>query len=179
MRVGELANEFDRVDALPQQVARIEVETELLPVADRFERSLGRVDIERDLGRMHFQREPHAAVAEHIENRIPPLGKLLVTFVDHRIGHRRKRVQQRPDARTGETVHHANAKLLGSPGGVLHVVGGAAIHTGRVAIAPHMRRQNRFVPRIDPIAHCLTNQVRANRMALQVVTIEQVALAPQ
>ena len=91
--VGELADELDRIDALPQQMARVEVEAELLAVAERVERPSGGDDVERDLGRMHFEREPHAALAEHVEDRIPALGELLEAFVDHRLGHRRERIQ--------------------------------------------------------------------------------------
>ena len=145
-----------------------------LPIASSARRAVG--DVERDLRRMHFEREPHAAFAEHVENRIPTIGELLVAFVDHRIGHRRERIQVRPDARAGETVHHADAQLLRSAGRVLHVLGRAAIDAGRIAVAPHMRRQDRLVPLVDPIAHRLAHQVRADRVALQIVAIQQVAL---
>ncbi len=37
---------------------------------------------------MHFQRELHAALAEHVEDRIPPLGEQLEAGVDHRSRHR-------------------------------------------------------------------------------------------
>ena len=64
-----------------------------LPIASSARRAV--YDIERDLGRMHFQGEPHAALAEHVEDRIPPLGELLEAVVDHRLGHRRERIEQR------------------------------------------------------------------------------------
>ena len=41
--VGEFADELDRVDALPDAVAGVEVEAELLAVAERVERPPGRV----------------------------------------------------------------------------------------------------------------------------------------
>src|SRR5690606_29448234 len=49
--VRERADKLDRVDALPVQMARVEVEAELGPVVESFEGPLGGVDIERDLGR--------------------------------------------------------------------------------------------------------------------------------
>src|SRR4029079_8745810 len=102
--VRELANKLDRVHTLPNEMARIEVESELLAVTDGLECPLGRIDIERDFGRVHFEREPHAAIAEYVEDRIPPLGELLVAFVDHRIRHGRERIQKRPNARAREAV---------------------------------------------------------------------------
>ena len=61
--VGEGADELDRVDALPEQVAGVEVEAELGPVVEGLEGRLGRVDVEGDLGGMDFQAELHAALA--------------------------------------------------------------------------------------------------------------------
>ena len=95
---------------------------------------------------MHFEREPHAALAEHVEDRVPALGELLEAVVDHRLGHRRERIEQVPDARAGEAVDDADAELLGGAGRVLHVLGRAAIDAGRIAVAPHVRRQDRLVP---------------------------------
>ena len=53
--VGERAHELDRIDPLPEQMAGIEVEAELLALVECLERPLGRVHIEGDFGRMHFQ----------------------------------------------------------------------------------------------------------------------------
>ena len=96
--VVERADELHGVDALPVEVAGVEVEAELLAAAERVERPLGGDDVEGDLGGMHLQREPHAALGEHVEDRIPALGELREAGVDHRLGHRRERVEQVPDA---------------------------------------------------------------------------------
>ena len=60
---------------------------------------------------MHFERELYAALGEHVEDRVPALGELFETVVDHRVWHRRERIQQVPDGRAGEAVHHADAKF--------------------------------------------------------------------
>ena len=52
--LGEGANELDGVHSLPNQVARIEIETELFPLVNRFQSALGRVNVKCDFGRMHF-----------------------------------------------------------------------------------------------------------------------------
>ena len=75
--VGKRPQELHRVDALPQQVAGIEVEAELLAAIDRRQRPAGGDQVEGDLGRMHFQGELHAALAKHVEDRIEPLGEQL------------------------------------------------------------------------------------------------------
>ena len=67
-------------------MAGIEVEAELLAAIDGRQRPLGRVKVEGDLGRVHFQRELHAALAEHVENRIEPLGEQREAGVDHGLG---------------------------------------------------------------------------------------------
>ena len=45
--IGKRANELDRIDPLPQQMAGIEVEAELLAAIERLQRPLGRVDSRR------------------------------------------------------------------------------------------------------------------------------------
>src|SRR5690606_25459871 len=47
--VTELVEEGDRVDALPLEVAGIEIQTEPVAMPDRFERARGRPEVERDL----------------------------------------------------------------------------------------------------------------------------------
>src|SRR4051794_6508355 len=75
--VREFANELHRINALPQQMARVEVEAEFLAVTDRIECPAGRRDVERDLGGVHLERESHPAFPKHVENRIPTIGELL------------------------------------------------------------------------------------------------------
>ena len=173
--VGECADELDRIDPLPDQVARVEVEAELLAVVQRLQRPLGRVQIEGDLRRMHLQGELHAALAEHVEDRVEPLGQQLEAVVDHLRRDRREGIQQGPDARAGEAVDHADAQLLRGPGGVDHVLGGPGVDLGRVAVAPNVRRQDRLVPRVDVVQHRLADQVVADGEHLQVVLFQQFA----
>ena len=80
-----------------------------------------------------------------------------------------------PDARAGEAVDDAHAQLLRRAGRVLQLLGGAAIDAGRIAVAPHVWRQNRLVPRVDRVEHGLADQVRADGVHLQVVALQQVA----
>ncbi len=84
--VVKRAQELDRVDALPQQVAGIEVETEFLAPLDGRQRALGGDQVEGDLGGMDFEGELHAALAEHVEDRMEPLGEQLEARVDHGSG---------------------------------------------------------------------------------------------
>src|SRR5580692_803865 len=73
--VRKEADEFGRIDPLPQQVAGVEVESEFLAAVERLDRALSRIDIECDLGRMNFQREFDPAFLKYVENRIPALGQ--------------------------------------------------------------------------------------------------------
>ena len=173
--VGERADELDRIDALPDQVARIEIEAELLAVVQRIERPLGRVQVEGDFRRMHLQGKLHAALAEHVENRVEPLGQQLETVVDHLGRNGRERIQQRPDARSGEAVDHADAQLLRGLRGVDHVLRRPGIDLRRLAVAPYVRRQNRLVTLVDVVQHRLADQVVADGEHLEVVLFQQFA----
>ena len=59
--IGEAADELDRVDHLPNEVRRVEVEPERRMEVERFERELRGVDIERDFRRVNFKRELDAS----------------------------------------------------------------------------------------------------------------------
>ena len=172
----EGANELHRVDALPVEVAGIEVEPKLLAAADRLERPLGRDRVERDFRRVHLERKPHAALREHVEDRVPAIGELLEPGTEHRFGHGREGIEEMPDARAGEPVDHRHAELLGGAGGALHLLGGPFVHAGRIAVAPHVRWQDRLVPFVDAVADGLAHEVVGNGMHGKVMPLEGVAL---
>ena len=69
--------------------------------------------------------------------------------------------------------------LRGGAGGVLHLLGGALAHALRVAVAPHVLRQDGLVARVDRVAHGLADQMGADRPAVEAVALEQLALAPR
>ena len=80
--VGESAEEFDGIDALPVEVARVEVETEFLAAADRFEGAFGGVEVKGDLGRMDFEREFDAVLAVGVHDRIELISEKLIASFD-------------------------------------------------------------------------------------------------
>ena len=175
--VGEFANKPGGVHALPDQVAGIEIEAEFRPEIEGLQRPLRRVEIEGDLGRVHFEGEFHATLAEHVEDRVPTLGQELKTGVDHGGRHRRERVEQVPDARAGETVDHLDAELLRRAGGVLHVLGRASADALRPAVAPDVGGQDRLVPGVDMVQDRLAGQVVADGKHRHAVPLQQAPLA--
>src|SRR5262245_5158682 len=134
--IREETNKLRRINTLPQQVAGIEIETELLAGVERIDRALGGVDVEGDFGRVYFQRELHAAFLEYVENRVPALGQQRETGVDHRARHRRKVVHEVPDARPGKAVDDTDAKFLCGAGGVFHLFGSALVDSFGLAVEP-------------------------------------------
>ncbi len=78
--IAELADQLHRIHALPQQVAGVEVEIELLAVVEGFQRRTSRVQLEVNLRRMRFQGELYAAFGKRVEKRIEPLGQQLGAF---------------------------------------------------------------------------------------------------
>ena len=118
--VRELADELRGIHALPQEMARIEVEAERRTVVDGFQRLLGGVDVKRDFRRMDFQRELDAVFVEFVQNRIPHLREVLEAVVDHLVGDRREAVQHVPDGGAREAVDDGDAEVLRGLGGGLH-----------------------------------------------------------
>src|SRR5690625_541404 len=69
--VRKRADKFDRIDELPDEVARIEVEAKSVAVIDRFESFFSGVDVVGDLSWVNFERKTNVLLIELIENWIP------------------------------------------------------------------------------------------------------------
>ncbi len=174
--IRKLPNELDRIDHLPVQVAGVKVEAELLAIVDRVKGHPSCMDVEGDLGRVHFQGELDSALPVNVENRIPTIGKQLEPIVDHLLRNGRERVVEVPDARSRKPVDDVDAKSLGGASRVLHFLDGAIIDTSGIAVAPHVRGQDNLVALIDEIENRLAGQVVADRIALQIVPFKQLPM---
>lgn len=175
--IGEVPNELDGIDALPDEVAGVKVEAELFAIVEGLERRFRGVDIKCDFGGMDFQRELDAAFLEDVENRVPAVGEQLVTGVVHFPWRGGEIVEQMPDAGTGEAVDHADAELLSGAGGVLHFFDGAFVDAGGIAVTPDVFGENGFVALVDVIEDGLTDEVIGNREELQVVFFQEFPFA--
>ena len=171
--VGELERELGRVEVLVCEMGRVEVDAERGASADGGERLLRRHEVVRDLRRVHLQAEADALGVEDVEDRRPRLGERLVAVLDLREVVRRERVQEVPDRRAREAVHLRDAEPCGRPCGVLHPLGSATPHAFLLAVAPHVGRQDRLMPRVDAIAHGLADEVRAERPAPEAVPLKE------
>ena len=171
--VPEVPDEPHVVHALVAEVAGVVVEAESLAVAQGIQRPLGRGDVEGDFRGMHLQPVLHAHLVEHVQDGVPARREVIEPGVDGRRVHGRKRVEQVPDRRTGESVDHAEAHVGGRPGGQFHLFGRALPHAFRVPVAPDVGRENRFVTGIDQVADGLAGEVVADGEDLQAVLVEQ------
>ena len=122
---------------------------------------------------MHLEREADAFGVEHVDDRAPALGELLVASLDRVEVVRREGVEQVPDRRAGEPVDHRDAEGGRGARGVLHPLRGPAAHALRVAVPPHLRRQDRPVARVDRVADGLPDEVRSERPAAETVLLEE------
>ena len=175
MRSGK-ADKLHRVDPLPNQMAGVEVESELVAVLQHVQCALGRVQVEGNLGGMHFQGELHAALAKHVEDWVEPLGQKIEAVVDHFRRNWREGIEQRPNARAREAVDHAHAQLLGGPGGVLQLLGGSGIDFLRIAVAPDVWWQDGLVTGVNVVQHRLADQMPTDGEHLQIVLFQQFTL---
>ncbi|MEY2640910.1 MAG: hypothetical protein RL150_303 [Candidatus Parcubacteria bacterium] len=170
--VGEAVDEFDVVDTLVGEMARIIVEPERRMVVNRSKRALGRGDVEGDFGRMDLQGEFHTVLLEDVHDRTETASKILEAYIDLPRKHRRKRVDEVPDRGSSETVHHADAEFLGGHGSALKLLSGALAHTFGIAVAPDVVRENLLVAIIDVVADGLSDEVRGDGVAFHTTLIE-------
>ena len=175
--IGELECELRRVEALVREVTRVEVDPERLAVVDRIERLARRDEVVGDLGRVHLEPEADSFRVEHVEDRAPALGEVLVAALDLREVVRRERVDEVPDRRAREAVDLRDAELRRGARRVLHPLGGARAHALRLAVAVDVGRQDRAVALVDAVADRLADEMRADRPHAETVRFEQLAAA--
>ena len=72
-----------------------------------------------------------------------------------------------PDAAAGEPIHHADAKALGCLCRLNEMGSGTLTHALRITIAIDGGWQDLLVAWIDVVAHCLTDKVSRNGVALE------------
>ena len=140
---------------------------------DGVQRAPRRPVVVGDLGGVHLVREPHAALVEDVEDRVPAVGEVLVTRLDPVGAHRREHRDVLPDRRPREADDGLHAERAGQPRGVLHLLGGALPHALRFTVAPHARPDDRLVAEVDRVvADRLPGQVVGDRPEAEPVLVE-------
>ena len=151
MRSANARMNCDGIDPLPVEMAGVEVEAEFFAMVERLERSFGGENIEGDLGRVDFQREFHAALAEHVQDRVPAFGEQSskpASIMSGGTGG--KSHEQVPDAAAGEAVDDCDAELRWPPGRSVLISSAARWRTpSGIAVAPDVWRQDRLVTLVD------------------------------
>ena len=123
---------------------------------------------------MHFQRKPDALLVENIQNRVEPVGEILIPLVDHARLVGREGVEQMPDGAAGKAIHDRYAESGGGAGRIRKFRCSAGAHAFRVAVSPDVRRKNGLVALVNEIAHRLTDQVIADCPDFQAVFRKQI-----
>src|SRR5690606_6799051 len=108
------------------EVARVEIEAEGRTVVQGFQRLFAGIDVISNLAGMRFEREFNADAVVDIQHRVPAVCKFAVSSVDHRVGGRRKAINQVPIRAAGEAVDDFHAELRGGAAGVGQFVSGTA-----------------------------------------------------
>src|SRR6266516_2821024 len=159
-------------------MARVEVDPEAGPPFDRSQSLAGGDEVVGDLSRVQLEAEAASFCVEHVHDRAPAPGEILVAALDGGEVVGRERVEEMPDRRAGEPVHLRDPKPSGGARRVLHPLRGALPHALRVAVAPDLGRQDRLVARVDRVADGLADEVGADREAVQVVALEHLLHRP-
>jgi hypothetical protein len=178
--VGVRGEESKRVEVLPYEVARVKVQPERRAVIHRSQGLRRGPEVVGDLARVHLVREPDALRVEHVQDRVPAVGKVGVARRDHGVGHRREHGDRMPDGRAGEPDHGRHAESSRGAGGVSHLGSRPAPHPLGLAVCPDPGRQDCAVPFVDRmITDRLADEVVGDRPAAQAVLGEQRVLASQ
>src|SRR5690606_4246207 len=101
-----------------------EVEAERRTPVHRVQRADGGPVVVGDLAGVDLVREAHALGVEDVQDRVPPLGEVLVAALDHRLGGGREHGDQVPDGGAGEADDGVDAQEGRGARGVLDLGGG-------------------------------------------------------
>ena len=162
-----------RLQALPDQVTGIEVESEGRMMVDRFKCMLRGDQVVGNLCWMHFQRKADADIRKDVQNGQPTLCEVVVSRLHMFRRCWRKEVQVRPDARTGKAVHNRYAQLRSGPRRVFHGLSCPLTDAFGIAVAPDCTGQNGLVPIVDTIAYRLADQMTRHGPRLEPVVGQQ------
>lgn len=178
--VPEVVQEADRVQVLPDEVARVEVQPEGGAVVHGLQCAVRGPVVVRDLAWVDLVGEADALSVEDVQDRVPALGEVLVAPLDHVRRDRREHRDQVPDRGAGEPDDGVHPERRGRPRGVGDLGGGPASHALRFAVAPDAGGQDALVAFVDGVvADGLSDQVVGDRPALQAVLVEELLAAVQ
>ena len=167
-----MADETNVVHSLVAKVAGIVVEPERFPAPQCIDGSVGGGEVKGDFGGMYLEAETDAFLIENIQDRVPEFRELPETFVDLRRIHRRKRIEEMPDAASHKSADDVDSQASGRPGGHLHFFDRSGSDPCRIAVPPHTGRENRLVALFNAVAHRLPHQMIGDGVAFQTVALE-------
>src|SRR5581483_1656536 len=98
--IGKAAQELHGIDPLPVQMARIEIEAELLSAAQGFQGHLRTIEIEGDLAGVDLEGKAHATLLANVQDGIPALSKTAECRLNLRCGRGRIPCDRGPDGGT-------------------------------------------------------------------------------
>src|SRR5713226_348175 len=190
--LAESLDEDDRVDHLPDQVARVEVEAPVV-AAEPLDRLLRRVDVVGDLRRVHLVREADAELGELVEDRAPALDEQVpALFVDlEPLG--RPDVPALPHGRAEEADDGLDLELARDARGLEDVLGAELDHLllvggarplveARVAEREHHLREEVVRERrdLEPlVGEHLLDPLRVGDVLRGLVRVEVIRAAPR
>lgn len=174
--IGKAANELDRFDSLPVQMAGIEGEAEFFAAIECIENDFGGVDVEGDLAGVDFEGEADSAVASGIEYRMPLFGELFHGVGDEFGAWGRVACDVAPDGRAGESADDTGTEFFSQLERGDHFLRGPLVNSGLVAVAPNIVRRERLMAFIDRIGNTLADFVISDDGQLQVVPGEEFQL---
>src|SRR5260370_7737591 len=102
--IGELLDKCGRVEKLMEEMAWVKVNTKARTVANSIKRFVCRHKIVGDFVGMHFQAKLHTYSFKYIDNWIPALRKILVSFLAFRNDFWRKEEEYLPNMRSSEPM---------------------------------------------------------------------------
>ena len=168
--IDEVLQEEVRLDALPDQMAGVEVQAELRAIRKLGQQLLGGIVVKGDLTGVHLKGEHHAVLLELVQDGAPQAHDLVEAVLDHLLGGLREGVEIAPDRGAGEAGDDLHAELLRHGGGLLHGL------DAPVADGLRLIRQGRgrevVQARIGRIAHALADDVAGQRLHDQAVLLQ-------
>src|SRR5690606_18515966 len=122
--VREGVDELHGVDALPEEVAGVEVKAEGRVVAHGLKGPLCRVEVKGDFGGVHLEGKLDAFFLKDVEDGPPDLSEVVVTLFDVFLAHRREGIDPVPNRGARKAGDDVDTELASGPGGLFHLFDG-------------------------------------------------------
>ena len=147
------------INTLVSKMRGIEIKPEAWMVFNCLKCPVSGSNVKGNFCRMSFKCKAYSKFLVFVKYWYPSGSKIIITFINHSLGNRWKRVEKRPYRASGESCYSIDSKPLRRFSRFDHFISSSLTDTLRVPIAPYITWYYTHVPFINPVTYSLADKM--------------------